>query len=68
MGKTGLGGKPRSFLLHMLYLRCPSKVVVYVSLEFRGKDGTRGGHWESSIYGCIFKAETRCDLWRVLKR
>lgn len=29
MGETDLGGKPRSFLLHMLYLRCPSKVVVY---------------------------------------
>ena len=55
VGIAGLGGKPRSSLLDVLYLRCPSKVVGSMSLKFRGKDGTRDGHWESSAYGCFLK-------------
>lgn len=53
-----MGGKLRSSLLHMLCLKCPSKVVGCMSLEFGGRDGPGVGHWVSA-YRYLLKPETR---------
>lgn len=49
--------KLRVSLLDMLYFRNPSKLVGYTCLVFRGRDGTKGRHWELA-YGCFLKPET----------